>query len=153
MCEKEQSEDDAYAIERSIEIDRDRLDSVRRSIENERQKAGILIGFIVIALIEGASRLERLGYFSRILIVLSFFVSAIFALESFRSSSMKNSIKTEKFFQKHWERKEFLRDWHNKMTDIIDSQKEILSRICKDMTYALYCVGISVLLIGITIIA
>lgn len=141
-----------YAIERSIEIDRDRLDSVRRSIENERQKSGVLIGFIVIALIEGAPRLEQLGCFSRISIVLSFLVSAIFSLESFRSFSMKNSIKTEKFFQKHWEKKEFLQDWHNKMTDIIDSQKEILSRVSRGVSYALYCIGLAVLLIGITII-
>lgn len=145
--------DNIYVFERSVEIDYDRLNSVRKSIENERQKAGILMGFIVLALIEGMSHIESMQMGLKSLTITSFVVAGIFSFLAFKSNRMANSIETDKAFQRDWMGKseQFLRFQHKTITNISDYQKIELTKISYNIILSSCFVGVAMILFSISI--
>ncbi len=149
----DEKDSNVYVFERSVDIDYDRLNSVRKSIENERQKAGILMGFIVLALIEGVSHIESMqSLVLRTLTVASFIAAGIFSFLAFRSIRMANSIETDKAFQRDWDKKEqFLRFQHEIITNLSDYQKTELTKISYNILLSACFVGMAMILFSVSI--
>lgn len=142
-----------YVFEKSVEIDNDNLNSTRKSIENERNKAGIIIGFIILVFIEKFDYINNLNnlYF-RILIITTLVSSIIFSCHAFVSKKMKDVIKTDKNFNKKWNNnKDFLKSYHDVLIEIIDDQKNNLTTISNSNKHSILLFFIFLILLTISI--
>ncbi|MFA4817153.1 MAG: hypothetical protein WC608_00320 [Parcubacteria group bacterium] len=149
----EEKNENIYVFEKSVELDKERLATVSKSMENERQKAGIIIGFVVLAFIESFNIIKEIDFLCIKIIIISFFLSVIiFSLLSFISVKMKSGIDTQGNFKRKWNNKErFLLFEHELLIEAIVNQKEHLFKIRQNIKFSVVSIFILVLLLMATI--
>ena len=149
--DKEKSEDDLFVYLKSVEATEKRLDSIGRGIENERNKAGILLGFFFLIIIEGFEYFKELPVFligaSFVLVVLIL----ILLMQSFSSIKMKDGIKTDNNFDRKWDGKKlvFLRFYNNALLENIEEQKKHLTKNSERIKMAMFFLSIIIILLFI----
>jgi hypothetical protein len=144
-------EENIYVYEKSIDIDKETLKAVSKNIELERQKAGIIIGFIVIALISTLEYFDSINNnFLKLTIIFSFLFSILFSFIGFISAKMKSGINTQGNFKRDWNNREkFLLFLHESLQENIDNQKMHLEVIRSNIKYSVF--GIIILVISLTL--
>jgi hypothetical protein len=146
----QKQDENLYVFEKSVEIDKERLYAIGKSLENERNKAGIILGFIILAFITSIDYIEKNKFLSIKIFIISFFLLAIiFSLLTFVSVKMKGGIKTGGNFKRSWEDKEkFLLFQHESLMEIVNEQKEYLRKNRENIKFsAISIFGIVLLLI------
>ena len=133
--------DTLYVLEKSVEVQEKSLNTIRKSIEKERLRAGVLAGFLFLGVFP---QLEKIYLYSFFLFVL-FFVLVVtyiyFSFKVIKSEKMSDLIDVKKNFDQNWEnsRKKFLKYYFESLDEIKEEQREKLSTYSK---YNLYCVCI-----------
>jgi hypothetical protein len=152
MDEDKKSEN-FYVFEKSVESNKETLDAIGKSIEGERQKAGIIIGFIVLALIESLDYIEKVDFLWMKISITSFFLLAtILSLVSFVSVKMKNGIDTQGNFKRDWNSKEkFLLFQHEILLQNIENQKKHLRKAKEAVKFSVMSIFILTLLLILSI--
>ncbi len=142
-----ETDDNLFVLQKSVEADEMTLNSIRKSIENERNKAGILLGFFFLVIINGVYYFEKLPLFLRgvclVLIILVF----VNLLRTICSKKMKDGVITDGNFKEDWNNRkcEFLHFYHRILKDNIEDQKTELT----DNSNRIKC---SVLFLGIVLL-
>jgi hypothetical protein len=148
--EKPECKKTIYAYEKSIKMDEDRQNSVRRSIENERNKAGILLGFFFLVLINGMQYIEQLpSFLSGICLLLIIYTFRSLYI-GFTSTKMDDGVLTNNNFKEDWEQrsKEKFLEFHHEILDKnIENQKKHLTRLSSEIKKAAITLFIIIIII------
>lgn len=144
-----ENEDNVFVYKESVEAVKNTLTSVRRSIENERTKAGILIGFFGLIVVTGLPYFEKLPMFLRgVCFVLIIFI-LVFLIQAFCSKKMQDGVDVEGNFKEDWTNRklEFLKFYHDIIKGNIENQKRELTSNSNKIKYSIILLAIVIIIL------
>ncbi len=143
---KKDDENNIYVFEKSIEVQKKNIEIIQKGIENQRTKAGLLLGFFFLITIQCLDEFSRLlPIFQGIIITLLVF-AFYFILQSFQSKKVETIISVEDNFKKKWNEKEiFLKNHHEAMNKIEKSLSGLLTEISSQISLSVLIFGAIVL--------
>ncbi len=149
---KKQQESKEYIFAYAAQLDKERSDSTLKSIENERNKAGILLGFFFLMTPNGVEYFVHLNPCLKIACVLLSLLLITLLTYCFTGIKMPACIDTTNTFLTDWNKKEnpkevLLRDIHNEWLSIAKQQAMVASRLSKFILCSVICL----ILIGLII--
>ena len=139
----QEHEDNLFVFQKSLEAQQDTLNSIRKSIENERSKAGILLGFFFLVTIEGLPYFEKLPMFLKGTCFVLIVLILILLIRAFCSKKMKDGVLVDENFKRDWnnQKAKFLTFHHEILRESIESQKTELTANSKRTKYSAILLG------------
>lgn len=129
-----ESENALFVYIESLKIDEGFQDSILKSIENERTKAGILLGFFFLISIEGLPYFRDLVLYEKLAIVILILLTFYYLFRAFCSEKVYSAINTNKNFETDWQemgKLKFLKYKHEILIKNIERERSLLSKISK----------------------
>lgn len=146
-----ETEDDIYVAEYSIRMTMDTLNSIRKGIENERSRAGILLGFVFLGFTQIFESLNYLFVEIRLIFFVLLCLVLYFLITSFVSKKMRDGANATKNFEENWEKKriKFLKSYHDTLRKSVESQKKELKILSSNIKTSAILLGIIIILLFI----
>jgi len=144
----EQEDARRYVFERSIELQKEYLKSVGRSIENERTKAGIILGFYFLIIASETELFSELSCSLNPLVFVLLVVVLYFLLVGFCSRSVKDGVDITDTFCRDWEKgseEKFLKQLSGVLNVNLQDQRKLLTRISDYVKYSVVLLSIIML--------
>jgi len=137
-----------YISEKSISIEEENLKSVGKSIENERMKAGILVGFYFLILIELFQLFLLLNlYFKGVITVLITIITYLL-IDCFCSRKVNEGVDVKDNFKHSWKsEKQFLVDYYEILNQNKREQKKLLTRLSKNIKFSIILLSFVIFII------
>lgn len=153
MEENNNRKENIYVFEKSVDIDVERLKSINKSIENERGKSGIIIGFIVLTFISNLEYLKSINcLYLQVLVGVLFIVACFFAFWNFISVKIKDFPDTQGNFKRDWNNKEkFLLFYHEALISSIQEKKEKLTKSKDYNKFSIIAIFFIIIFLSITL--
>ena len=137
-----------YVYEKTVSIEENNINSVSRSIENERTKAGILFGFYFLILIEVYPLYSNINVFFQIIILLLVLIITYLLVDSFCSKKIDEGVVVNKNFDNNWiDKKKFLKYYFEIINNNKVKQKKLLSHLSKNIKNSAILLSLIVLII------
>lgn len=144
-----ENQDTIYVYEKSVRATEQRIQSIKKSLENERTKAGVLLSFFFIVLVEGLEYFKQLPIFLKgvcfVLIILILYL----LIASFCSKKMNEGVITNDNFRHEWKNKRgrFLKYYQEILENNVKNQKLELSKNSKRIRNAGILLGTVLIII------
>src|SRR5690606_14351874 len=141
--------DNIYVFEKSIHAAEKGLESISRSLENERKKAGILLGFYFLMMIEGLNYFETLPMFLKGVCFVLILFALVLLILSFCSTKVKNEVDVKENFKVDWKdrKEEFLKFYYQIVLENMEDQKRVLTQNSKRIKWSSILLGAIIIIL------
>jgi len=148
IADNEKEETELYIYEKTVAVEESNLKSIGKSIENERTKASVLIGFYFLVLIALYPLYIDISQFLKGIILILIIVITYLLINSFCSEKINEGVVVDKNFDYNWSgKKDFLKKYYEILNSNKKQQKLLLSRLSKNISHAIVLLSLVVLMI------
>ena len=139
---------DDYVAEKTIQIEETNLKSIGKSIENERARAGILVGFFFLILIQLYPLFKELNLYLKGIVTVLIFIVTYLLINCFCSEKINEGVQVDNNFDYAWEtKKHFLKLYYSVINKNKEKQKKLLSRLSKNVRLSIILLSLIILTI------
>jgi len=119
-----------YISEKSVKIEENNLKSIGKSIENERTRAGIIVGFYFLILINLFDKFLLLNSYFKGIIAIFVIIITILLINCFCSKKVNEGVDVNDNFEYSWKSKnDFFIKYYQILNNNKKEQKKLLSKL------------------------
>lgn len=142
---KEEKNIKTYISEKSVKIEENNLKSIGKSIENERTRAGIIVGFYFLILINLFDNFLLLNSYFKGIIAIFVVIITILLINCFCSKKVNEGVDVSGNFEYSWKSKD---DFFIKYYQILNNNKKEQKKLLSKLSFS---VKLSIILLSFVI--